>query len=121
MSQTSIHLGSPIYWLAVNGSYAVCAVMATVGANPSALIVINLLIALYLLLAFVSAMVPGVLQESAKRAKPTKISMTIDCLYDVAMLTLLCCYAPWYTWMMYLIAAAVSIYNIKRVREYATA
>jgi len=121
MSQLSTRQTSPVRWLAVNGSFAVCAVMATVGENRFALGVITFLTAVYLLLILVSAMVPGVLRESAKRAKPTKIAMALDCLYDVAMLALLCCYAPWYTWGMYLVAAVVSVRNIERVRAYAAA
>jgi len=120
MSQTVTHLGSPVRWLAVNGSFAVCAVMATVGENRFALWVIVFLTYLYLLGGCLNIVVPGVLKAAAKRVKVSRFAMVLDLVYDFALLTLFCVYCEWYVWLMYLVAAVISAYELMTVRAYAT-
>lgn len=112
MSQT-------LTWLCVNGTFATATISATIGENSFCLTVVNVVIVLYLLSATLNATIPGILQNTAKRLKPTKIFMAIELLYDAAMLTLLCLYAPWYTWTGYFIATIFSVNNLLKIRYYA--
>jgi len=118
MSQTRQH--SLVNWLLVNGTFAMVTISATIGENSFCLTVVNIVIVIYLLLAILNATIPGILQDTAKRLKPTKIYMATELLYDAAMLTLLCLYAPWYTWTGYFIAMAFSTNNLLKIRHYAT-
>ena len=118
MSQT--RQPSLVNWLLVNGTFATAIICATIGENFFCLTVVNIVIAIYLLLAILNATTPGILQNTAKRLKPTKIFMATELLYDASMLTLLCLYAPWYTWTGYFIAMAFSTNNLLKIRHYAT-
>jgi len=120
MSQTATRQPSLVNWLLVNGTFAIGTILATVDENSFFLTVVNIVIAIYLLLAFLYATIPGILQDTAKSLKPTKIYMATELLYDAAMLTLLCLYAPWYTWIGYFIAMAFSTNNLLKIRHYAT-
>jgi hypothetical protein len=106
-------------WLCVNGTLAAITISATVGENSFCLTVVNVVIVFYLLLATLNATIPGILKNAAKRLKPTKIFMATELLYDAAMLTLLCLYAPWYTWIGYFIATIFSVNNLLKIRYYA--
>jgi hypothetical protein len=117
VSQTRQH---SLTWLLVNGTFAIVTISATIGENFFCLVVVNIVIVLCLLLAILNATTPGILQNTAKRLKPTKIFMATEMLYDAAMLTLLCLYAPWYTWTGYFIAIIFSVNNLLKIRHYAT-
>ena len=119
MSQTATRPTSPVKWLLVNGTFATVAIFATVGENKSALNAVTFLTGLYLFASLVQITVPGILVAASQRLKPTKFFVALDVLYDGALLTLLCVYAPWYTWGMYLTAAIVSVYTMLTVRAYA--
>jgi hypothetical protein len=111
---------SLVNWLLVNGTFATAIISATIDENFFCLTVVNIVIAIYLLLAILNATIPGILQDTAKSLKPTKIYMATELLYDASMLTLLCLYAPWYTWTGYFIAMAFSTNNLLKIRHYAT-
>ena len=108
-----------INWLLVNGTFATATVCAAVDKNSFCLTFVNVVIVLYLITATLNATIPGILKNTAKRLKPTKIFMATELLYDAAMLTLLCLYAPWYTWTGYFIATIFSVNNLLKIRYYA--